>query len=111
MAVYFLPQVINSRTFNVFERVPQIAPRFAQIICIFSRNAQSVPESICIVILDERALPIDNRIQSMKTNARFIKSVIDASNKEGVNLPWSRGTRRAAFIAKRAGLTSQQKAA
>lgn len=45
----------------------------------------------------------------MKTNARFIKSVIDASNKEGVNLPWSRGTRRAAFIAKRAALTSQQK--
>jgi len=28
-----------------------------------------------------------------------------------VNLPWSRGTRRAAFIAKRAALTSQQKAA
>lgn len=47
----------------------------------------------------------------MKTNARFIKSVIDASNKEGVNLPWSRGTRRAAFIAKRAALTSQQEAA
>ncbi len=47
----------------------------------------------------------------MKTNARFIKSVIDASNKEGVSLPWSRGTRGAAFIAKRAALTSQQKAA
>jgi hypothetical protein len=111
MAAHFLPQVINSRVFRAFERVPQTAPRSARIICIFSRNAPSVPESICIVILDERALPIDNRIQSMKTNARFIKSVIDASNKEGVNLPWSRGTRRAAFIAKRAALTSQQKAA
>ncbi|MFQ3233595.1 MAG: hypothetical protein ACI82J_001288 [Sulfitobacter litoralis] len=47
----------------------------------------------------------------MKTNARFIKSVIDASNKEGVTLPWSRGRRRAAFIAKRAATQSHQKAA
>ncbi len=37
----------------------------------------------------------------MKTNSRFIKSVIDAAEKNETVLPWTRGARRAAFIAKR----------
>lgn len=35
------------------------------------------------------------------TNARFIKSVIKAAAAEQPQMPWARGARRAAFIAKR----------
>lgn len=38
----------------------------------------------------------------MKTNTRFIKSVIAAAEKDETAMPWTRGKRRAAFIAKRA---------
>ncbi len=34
-------------------------------------------------------------------NQRFIKSVVAASKTETPALPWARGARRAAFIAKR----------
>ncbi|MBM1814102.1 hypothetical protein [Pseudosulfitobacter pseudonitzschiae] len=37
----------------------------------------------------------------MKTNTRFIKSVVAAAADEKTVMPWARGTRRAAFIAKR----------
>jgi len=37
----------------------------------------------------------------MKTNTRFIKSVCETAAQEKVTLPWARGARRAAFIAKR----------
>lgn len=37
----------------------------------------------------------------MKTNARFIKGVVAAAAKEETVMPWTRGARRAAFIAKR----------
>ncbi len=36
----------------------------------------------------------------MKTNTRFIKSVLKASE-EAPAMPWARGARRQAFIAKR----------
>ncbi len=39
----------------------------------------------------------------MKTNTRFIKSVIETADKDAPALPWARGARRAAFIAKRNG--------
>ncbi len=37
----------------------------------------------------------------MKTNTRFIKGVIAAAAKNDTVMPWTRGARRAAFIAKR----------
>lgn len=38
----------------------------------------------------------------MKTNTRFIKSITKAAAENDTVMPWVRGTRRAAFIAKRA---------
>lgn len=38
----------------------------------------------------------------MKTNTRFIKSIIETAEKNQTVMPWSRGATRAAFIAKRA---------
>ena len=37
----------------------------------------------------------------MKTNKRFIKSIVDTAAKDTTVMPWARGNRRAAFIAKR----------
>jgi hypothetical protein len=37
----------------------------------------------------------------MKTNARFIKSITKAAAENDTVMPWARGARRAAFIAKR----------
>ena len=38
----------------------------------------------------------------MKTNARFIKSIVTTASKSDADLPWRRGARRAAYVAKRA---------
>lgn len=38
----------------------------------------------------------------MHTNKRFIKSVVEAVAQADVEMPWARGKRRAAFVAKRA---------
>jgi hypothetical protein len=45
------------------------------------------------------------------TNARFIKSVIKTAQDASAQMPWARGTRRAAFIAKRKGTVSLAKSA
>jgi hypothetical protein len=37
----------------------------------------------------------------MKTNKRFIKSICETAAKEDTVMPWARGARRTAFIAKR----------
>ncbi len=37
----------------------------------------------------------------MKTNTRFIKSVLKTANEEAPVMPWARGARRQAFITKR----------
>lgn len=37
----------------------------------------------------------------MKTNQRFIKSIVETAAKNDTVMPWARGARRAAFIAKR----------
>ena len=37
----------------------------------------------------------------MKTNARFVKSVVATAAANDTVMPWARGKRRAAFIAKR----------
>ncbi|UWR34194.1 hypothetical protein K3759_03610 [Sulfitobacter sp. W027] len=47
----------------------------------------------------------------MKKNPRFIKSVVETAAKNDTVMPWARGTRRAAFIAKRAGDTPVRKTA
>ena len=47
----------------------------------------------------------------MKTNARFIKSLIETAAKTDTPLPWARGARRAAFIAKRNDTAPQRKTA
>jgi hypothetical protein len=38
----------------------------------------------------------------VKTNKRFIKSIVETAEKSEVVMPWARGARRKAFIAKRA---------
>jgi hypothetical protein len=40
--------------------------------------------------------------RAMKTNQRFIKSILETAEKSETVMPWARGARRAAFIAKRA---------
>jgi hypothetical protein len=47
----------------------------------------------------------------MKTNTRFIKSVTKTAADTDVTMPWARGARRAAFIAKRAEVIEPRKAA
>lgn len=47
----------------------------------------------------------------MKKNTRFIKGVIAAAAKEETVMPWARGARRAAFIAKRTTSTADRKSA
>lgn len=37
----------------------------------------------------------------MKTNTRFIKSICEKAAKDDTIMPWTRGARRAAHIAKR----------
>ncbi len=37
----------------------------------------------------------------MKTNTRFIKGIVETAAKNDTVMPWARGSRRAAFIAKR----------
>ncbi|MBW4710633.1 hypothetical protein KX928_22825 [Roseobacter sp. YSTF-M11] len=43
-----------------------------------------------------------SRNEPMKTNTRFIKSITEAAAASDTVMPWARGKRRAAFIAKRA---------
>ncbi|WP_170311812.1 hypothetical protein [Sulfitobacter sabulilitoris] len=47
----------------------------------------------------------------MKTNTRFIKSITETAAKSDTVMPWARGTRRAAFIAKRKSLSETRKSA
>ncbi len=47
----------------------------------------------------------------MKTKTRFIKGIVASSDKDEVVLPWTRGARRAAFIAKRSEATKVRKSA
>lgn len=42
----------------------------------------------------------------MKPQKRFIKSVVDTARKSEVSLPWTRGTVRADFIARRTAATA-----
>lgn len=49
--------------------------------------------------------------EDMKTNKRFIKGVVAAAAKEETVMPWARGTRRAAFIAKRNATATERKSA
>ncbi|WP_299772900.1 hypothetical protein [uncultured Tateyamaria sp.] len=45
------------------------------------------------------------------TNARFIKSVTDAAKQDAPQVPWARGKRRAAFVAKRKAASELRKSA
>ena len=47
----------------------------------------------------------------MKTNARYIKSIIATAAKDDTVMPWARGARRTAFIAKRAAAEKLRKSA
>ena len=47
----------------------------------------------------------------MKTTPAFITNVVNNAAKEDIVMPWARGTRRAAFIAKREGLLIERKSA
>lgn len=47
----------------------------------------------------------------MKTGKRFIKSIVKAATETEHAMPWQRGARRAAFIAKRKETPAQLKRA
>lgn len=47
----------------------------------------------------------------MNTNARFVKSVIRTAEKSDQQMPWTRGARRAAFIARRDTALAPRKSA
>jgi hypothetical protein len=42
-------------------------------------------------------------VKTKKTNKRFINSISETAAKEDAAMPWARGAKRAAFIAKRKG--------
>lgn len=46
----------------------------------------------------------------MTAKARFIKSVIETAKQDEVQMPWARGARRAAMIARRARQTRSAQA-
>lgn len=47
----------------------------------------------------------------MKTNTRFIKSIVETAAKNDTVMPWARGARRAEFIAKRTAVVITRKSA
>jgi hypothetical protein len=47
----------------------------------------------------------------MKKTPTFITTVVNTAAKEDIVMPWARGARRAAFIARREGLVFEQKTA
>ncbi|MBQ0804724.1 MULTISPECIES: hypothetical protein [unclassified Sulfitobacter] len=47
----------------------------------------------------------------MKIKTRFIKSIVETAAKDDTVMPWARGARRAAFIAKRSTSQSVRKSA
>lgn len=47
----------------------------------------------------------------MKTNTRFIKSVVETARKDETVMPWARGTRRAEMIARRAASADKDRVA
>lgn len=47
----------------------------------------------------------------MKIKQRFIKSVVATASNDETVLPWARGTRRAAFVAKRKAIEAPRKSA
>jgi len=44
----------------------------------------------------------------MKTNTRFIQSIVKTAKTTDVEMPWTRGARRAAFISKRGEQTTKR---
>lgn len=47
----------------------------------------------------------------MQTKSRFIASVVKTSRDAQIEMPWARGTRRAAMIARRKGLAPGRRTA
>lgn len=47
----------------------------------------------------------------MARKVRFIKSVVETAKSDTPAMPWARGARRAAFIAKRNAVVQERKAA
>ena len=45
---------------------------------------------------------------TMKTNTRFIQSIVKTAKTTDVEMPWTRGARRAAFISKRGEQTTKR---
>jgi len=45
----------------------------------------------------------------MKTNARFVKSILKAAVAHDTVMPWVRGSRRATFISKRNAMQKPQR--
>lgn len=46
----------------------------------------------------------------MKTQSRFVKSVLKTAATEAPQMPWARGARRTAFITKRKGVVLKRAA-
>ncbi len=47
----------------------------------------------------------------MKIKKRFIKGIVETASKETTQMPWTRGSRRTAFIAKRNAAQAHRKTA
>jgi len=47
----------------------------------------------------------------MKTNTRFIKSVVETARRDETVMPWARGARRAEMIARRAASAEKHRTA
>lgn len=67
------------------------------------------PESSVIRWLTKDMPRAEQRDTVTMANKRFIRSVVDAAAKEQTQMPWARGARRAAFIAKRAAAAEPQR--
>ncbi len=47
----------------------------------------------------------------MTPKAKFIKSITRTAMEDGIPMPWERGARRAAFVARRKGILAELKRA
>jgi len=102
----------NTKGFGDRSRVPRLARHVSQLFRKIFADVKNLPDCTAIVIFRRATDPnmIEQRKEQM-TKSRFIKSVVKSAEENTTRLPWARGSRRAAFIAKRRDLPMLRKSA
>ena len=105
----------NTYKIRGFPDCGEIAINTDQNYRYFSRKSVPCPiqaqNTVHIHPQSKGTSPTGQRKKTMKTNTRFIKSVVETAAKDTTVMPWARGARRAAFIAKRTAPATTRKTA